>query len=113
MGKRGFLRREASPKEVLEHCLRLAREVAPPTPKGQRGRPWRYDHGLYLALLLFRAFFHLTYRKTEALLQDLMEAPSPPISPWPATRCSTWTPSSWRPSWRGFPRSWRPTSPPG
>jgi hypothetical protein len=33
---------------VLEHCLRLAREVAPPTPKGQRGRPWRY----YLALLL-------------------------------------------------------------
>ena len=77
MGKRGFLRREASPKEVLEHCLRLAREVAPPTPKGQRGRPWRYDHGLYLALLLFRAFFHLTYRKTEALLQDLMEAPFP------------------------------------
>jgi hypothetical protein len=52
MGKRGFLRREASPKEVLEHCLGLAREVAPPTPKGQRGRPWRYDHGLYLALLL-------------------------------------------------------------
>ena len=39
MGKRGFLRREASPKEVLEHCLRLAREVAPPTPKGQRGHP--------------------------------------------------------------------------
>jgi len=77
MGKRGFLRREASSKEVLEHCLRLAREVAPPTPKGQRGRPWRYDHGLYLALLLFRAFFHLTYRKTEALLQDLMEAPLP------------------------------------
>jgi hypothetical protein len=77
MGKRGFLRREASPKEVLEHCLRLAREVAPPTPKGQRGRPWRYDHGLYLALLLFRAFFHLTYRKTEALLQDLMEVPFP------------------------------------
>jgi hypothetical protein len=71
MGKRGFLRREASPKEVLEHCLRLAREVAPPTPKGKRGRPWRYDHGLYLGLLLFRAFFHLTYRKTEALLQDL------------------------------------------
>ncbi|ALJ92054.1 hypothetical protein [Thermus aquaticus] len=52
MGKRGFLHREASPKEVLEHCLRLAREVAPPTPKGQRGHPWRYDHGLYLALLL-------------------------------------------------------------
>jgi hypothetical protein len=77
MGKRGFLRREASPKEVLEHCLRLAREVAPPTPKGKRGRPWRYDHGLYLGLLLFRAFFHLTYRKTEALLQDLMEAPFP------------------------------------
>ena len=48
MGKRGFLRREASPKEALEHCLRLAREVAPPTPKGRRGRPWRY----YLALLL-------------------------------------------------------------
>jgi hypothetical protein len=48
MGKRGFLRREASPKEVLEHCLRLAREAAPPTPKGQRGRPWR----CYLALLL-------------------------------------------------------------
>ncbi|NHK39011.1 hypothetical protein FJR75_05775 [Thermus thermophilus] len=68
MGKRGFLRREASPKEVLEHCLRLAREVAPPTPKGKRGRPWRYDHALYLALLLFRAFFRLTYRKTEALL---------------------------------------------
>jgi hypothetical protein len=62
---------------VLEHGLRLAREVAPPTPKGQRGRPWRYDHGLYLGLLLFRAFFHLTYRKTEALLQDLMEAPFP------------------------------------
>jgi hypothetical protein len=46
-------------------------------PKGKRGRPWRYDHGLYLALLLFRAFFHLTYRKTEALLQDFMEAPFP------------------------------------
>jgi len=44
MGKRGFARREASPKEVLEHCLRLAREVAPPTPKGKRGRPWRHDY---------------------------------------------------------------------
>ncbi|WP_223968691.1 hypothetical protein [Thermus thermophilus] len=44
MGKQGFVPREASPKEVLEHCLRLAREVAPPTPKGKRGRPWRYDH---------------------------------------------------------------------
>jgi hypothetical protein len=77
MGKRGFLRREASPKEVLEHRLRLAREVAPPTPKGQRGRPWRYDHGPYLAPLLFRAFSHLPYRETEALLQDLMEAPFP------------------------------------
>ena len=77
MGKRGFLRREASPKEVLEHCLRLAREVAPPTPKGKRGRPWRYSHALYLALLLFRAFFHLTYRETEASLQDLMEGPFP------------------------------------
>ena len=39
MSKRGFVRREASPKEVLAHCLRLAQEVAPPTPKGQRGRP--------------------------------------------------------------------------
>jgi len=77
MGKRGFLRREASPKEVLEHCLCLAREVAPPTPKGKRGRPWHYDHALYLALLLFRAFFRLTYRKTEASLQDLMEGPFP------------------------------------
>jgi hypothetical protein len=77
MGKRGFLRREASPKEVLEHRLRLAREVAPPTPKVQRGRPWRYDHGLYLGPLLFRAFFYLTHRKTEALLRDLMEAPFP------------------------------------
>ncbi len=77
MGKRGFVRREAGPKEVLEHCLRLAREVAPPTPKGKRGRPWRYDHALYLALLLYRAFFRLTYRKTEALLQDLMEGPFP------------------------------------
>ncbi len=44
MGKHGFVRREASPKEVLEHCLRLAQEVAPPTPKGKRGRPWRYSH---------------------------------------------------------------------
>ncbi len=77
MGKQGFLRREASPKEVLEHCLRLAQEVAPPTPKGKRGRPWRYDHALYLALLLYRAFFRLTYRKTEASLQDLMEGPFP------------------------------------
>ncbi|BFH75052.1 hypothetical protein TthTF19_02070 [Thermus thermophilus] len=66
-----------TPKEVLEHCLRLAREVAPPTPKGKRGRPWRYSHALYLALLLFRAFFHLTYRETEASLQDLMEGPFP------------------------------------
>ncbi|WP_244455029.1 hypothetical protein [Thermus thermophilus] len=39
MGKRGFVRREASPKEVLEHCLCLAREVAPPTPKGKRAAP--------------------------------------------------------------------------
>jgi hypothetical protein len=39
--------------------------------------------------------------------------PSPPISPWPATRGSTWTSSSWRPYWRGFPGSWRPTSPQG
>ena len=77
MGKRGFVRREASPKELLEHCLRLPREVAPPTPKGKRGRPWRYDHALYLALLLYRAFFRLTYRKTEASLQDLMEGPFP------------------------------------
>ncbi len=41
------------------------------------GRLWRYDHALYLALLLYRAFFRLTYRKTEALLQDLMEGPFP------------------------------------
>ena len=77
MGKRGFPRREPSPKEVLTHCLRLAQEVAPPTPKGKRGRPWRYSHALYLALFLFRAFFHLTYRETEASLQDLMEGPFP------------------------------------
>ena len=44
MGKQGFVRREASPKEVLEHFLRLAQEVAPPTPKGKRGRPWRHDY---------------------------------------------------------------------
>ncbi len=49
MSKRGFVRREASPKEVLAHCLRLAQEVAPPTPKGKRGRPWRYGHDLYLS----------------------------------------------------------------
>ncbi|WP_353513470.1 hypothetical protein [Thermus sp. LT1-2-5] len=77
MGKRGFPRREPSPKEVLTHCLRLAQEVAPPTPKGRRGRPWRYAHALYLALLLFRVFYKLTYRKTEALLHDLMEEPFP------------------------------------
>jgi hypothetical protein len=65
MGKRGFARREASPKEVLAHGLRLAQEVAPPTPKGKWGRPWRYSHALYLALLLHRAFFRLTYRETE------------------------------------------------
>lgn len=58
MGKLGFVRREASPKEVLAHCLRLAQEVAPPTPKGKRGRPWRSGHDLYLTLLLFCAFFH-------------------------------------------------------
>ena len=51
--------------------------MAPPTPKGKRGRPWRYGHALYLALLLYRAFFRLTYRKTEASLQDLMEGPFP------------------------------------
>lgn len=39
MGKQGLFRREASPKEVLEHCLCLAREVAPPTPKGKRAAP--------------------------------------------------------------------------
>ena len=39
MGKRGLLRREASPKEVLEHCLRLAREVAPPTPRASGAAP--------------------------------------------------------------------------
>ena len=77
MGKRGFPRREPSPKEVLTHCLRLAQEVAPPTPTGRRGRPWRYSHALYLALLLFRAFYKLTYRKTEAVVQDLMEDPFP------------------------------------
>jgi hypothetical protein len=50
MGKTGFVRREASPKEVLAHCLRLAQEVAPPTPKGKRGCPWRYGYDLCLAL---------------------------------------------------------------
>ncbi|WP_243095674.1 hypothetical protein [Thermus thalpophilus] len=53
MGKRGFLRREPSPKEVLTHCLRLAQEVAPPTPTGHRGRPWRYPHALLLGKLRF------------------------------------------------------------
>ncbi len=77
MGKRGFVRREPRPKEVLELCLYLAQEVAPPTPKGHRGRPWRYTHALYLALLLFRAFYGLTYRATEAHLQDLLEGPFP------------------------------------
>ena len=50
---------------MLAHCPRLTQEVAPPTPKGKRGRPWRYGHDLYL------------YRKTKALLHDLMEPPFP------------------------------------
>jgi hypothetical protein len=39
MGERGFARREASPKEVLAHGLRLAQEVAPPTPKASGAAP--------------------------------------------------------------------------
>ncbi len=39
--------------------------------------PRRWPHALYLALLLFRAFYDLTYRKTEAVVQDLMEDPFP------------------------------------
>ncbi|MEZ0347565.1 MAG: hypothetical protein ABWJ90_03515 [Thermus sp.] len=57
MGKRGFPRREPRPKEVLTHRLRLAQEVAPPTPTGRRGKPWRYSHALYLALLLGKLRF--------------------------------------------------------
>ena len=36
--------RGALKPEVLEHCLRVAQEVAPPTSKGKRGRPRRYSH---------------------------------------------------------------------
>ncbi|GAA6735094.1 transposase [Thermus oshimai] len=71
MGKRGFPRREPSPLEVLEHALRLAMEVAPSAPRGRRGRPWTYPPSLYLALLLFRAFYGLTYRATEAWARTL------------------------------------------
>ncbi|MEZ0321390.1 MAG: hypothetical protein ABWJ63_05645 [Thermus sp.] len=31
--------------------LHLAQSVAPLTPTGRRGRPWRYPHALYLVLL--------------------------------------------------------------
>ena len=41
--------RDALKPEVLEHYLRLAQEVAPPTSKGKRGRPRRY----FLALKVF------------------------------------------------------------
>ena len=36
--------RDALKPEVLEHYLRLAQEVAPPTSKGKRGRARRYSH---------------------------------------------------------------------
>ena len=36
--------RDALKPEVLEHYLRLAQELAPPTSKGKLCRPRRYSH---------------------------------------------------------------------
>ncbi|WP_182224039.1 hypothetical protein [Thermus thermophilus] len=52
MGKRGFLRREASPKEVLEHCLRLAREERKPWTAMARALLELIAYGLRVLLSL-------------------------------------------------------------
>ncbi|GBD11302.1 hypothetical protein HRbin23_00960 [bacterium HR23] len=66
-------RREPTPAEVLGICLSLAQEVQrglPPAPR-RRGRPSTYPPPRHLALLLFRAFYHLPYRRTVAWAKAL------------------------------------------
>jgi hypothetical protein len=65
---------------VSELALKLSRarfaglDNAPP----RQGHPWVYPHSLYAALLIFRAYFGLTYRHTVALFKDLYpESPCP------------------------------------
>ena len=67
---------------VFELALKLSRarfaglDKAPP----KQGHPWVYPHSLYAALLVFRAYFGLTYRDTVALFKDLYpESPSPAL----------------------------------
>jgi hypothetical protein len=68
------------PKAVFELAHKLAQkrfgelDNAPP----RQGHPWVYPHSLYAALLIFRAYFGLTYRHTVALFKDLYpESPCP------------------------------------
>jgi hypothetical protein len=68
------------PKQIFELALELARARFGQLDKAapRQGHPWVYQHSLYVALLIFRAYFGLPYRHTAALFKDLYpETPCP------------------------------------
>jgi hypothetical protein len=71
-----------SPKRVLKVCLDLAK-----SEKGKkgRGRPPFYPDSPYIASLVFRSYFNLTYQATEAFYRDLF-----PGEPCPSFQSLHW-----------------------
>jgi len=75
-------------REWLRRAFQLCLEAAQAHYRGRgterrRGHPWLYGWGLYLALLLFRAYLRVTYRETAAIYRGLFpdcSCPSLPIA---------------------------------
>jgi len=74
-------------KQVFELCLSLAQEGEKQKEETKRGRghPPIYSDSLYTSLLLFRAYFQLTFRETEALLAEFF-----PHLPCPTFQALHW-----------------------
>ena len=78
--------RDALKPEVLEHYLRLAQEVAPPTSKGKRGRrAWKRCSSRSSPVFTSTTAAQLDPQGFLSALQDLMEGPFPPV-PGPLRR---------------------------
>lgn len=73
------------PRRVFKVCLALAQAQGEVPAVRGRGHPPVYEEALYLGLLLFRAYFHLTFRATVAFYQALL-----PDRPCPSFQALHW-----------------------
>lgn len=71
------------PKRVFQVCPEIAQEVE--TKKRRTGRPPVYKDRLYLALLLFKSYFNLTFRAVIPFYQSLF-----PHEPCPSFQSLHW-----------------------